>query len=122
MRLIDRAMSGRLAKTEQPDDPEYVYSPYISVLREWFNHARQHLCGGNAVHPDASAAHAGALFDVLRQACTRPRSAAGGIEDLIGEILRGGRVTMVAPALTFFRKLQSGGNSTMTRTANPTQD
>jgi hypothetical protein len=33
--LLDRAMSGRLAKTEQPDDPEYVYSPYISVLREW---------------------------------------------------------------------------------------
>jgi hypothetical protein len=34
--------------------------------------------------------YAYALMNLLRQVCTRPRAAAGGIEDVVGEILRGG--------------------------------
>jgi hypothetical protein len=91
--LLDRALSGRLAKTDQENDPHYKYSPLIMVLKEWFKHSVHHLqvgeLGPNQT-ADACRRLVEALANLFRQICTRPRAATGGIEDVVGEILRGG--------------------------------
>jgi hypothetical protein len=76
----------------------WTRSPYsalnlIMVLKEWFKHAVHHLqvgeLGPNQT-ADACRRLAEALANLFRQICTRPRAATGGIEDVVGEILRGG--------------------------------